>query len=507
MVCVALFIAAQTAFPAFAQDMDVMSVLSDSFDDVSKDADGFYDGMEYGGADRIIYCYTELYGSSGAEGYIASAKQTAQELMQSQRFVKPTDLQKCAIALAHYGECTQELINAAVYLNEDFSKQGMNAYIWGLIAVERAELPPPADAVHTRDTITARLLSLQLADGGFALTGSKADCDITSAVIYALAPQRDNEAVGLALDGAFAALKSMQLESGGFASMGTENCESTAQAIMAAASLGERKWIEESGALEALLSYRCDGGFSHISGGGASALAASQVCTALTAYVKLLSQTEVTMENEQTSEVAALESHESVDKLSGNGIKLIVTAVCAVISIALIAVWLISGRKKPWLIVAAVVLVLTGAAAWFLDISTAEEYYAQQSLTEGITVTVSADCSSAFDYINKVDAGVTLPSDGVVLRQCTVTLADGATALDALAEAARQQKVTIDYIDSWSGAYVRGIGGLYEFDLGSESGWLYSINGDTPSCAMSEYKLNSGDVLEMTYTCTLGRQD
>lgn len=507
-VCAALVLAVQTAFPAFAEDSDHRSLVEEIFTQTSAGG-GFWDGMEYGGADRIAYCYTELYGADGAEDYIVTAKAAAEELMTSERFVKPTDLQKCAIALSHYGECSQQLIDAAVYLNEDFSKQGLNAYIWGLIAADRAELPAPEGALNTRASMTEYILSKQLDDGGFALTGSAADCDITSAVIYALAPQRDDSAVAEAIGRAFVTLRQLQTARG-FASMGEVNCESTAQAVIAAASLGEISWIEDSGVLDALLLYRTEDGFSHLEGGKANPLATSQACSALTAYLKLAPQEAPAIETEHTQESSQAASQE-VDpqqaKLTGSTIKLVAVILCAVAGIVFVLVWLLGGRKRLLLLVLAIIFAVTALLAALANFSTTEEHFASHGGVGTMSVTVYAECQAVFDAADKAEKGVALPASSTVIAECTVSLPEEATALDALAQAAREQQVTIDFIESWSGAYIRGIAGLYEFDFGSESGWLYYVNGESPSCAVSEYILQDGDALTLSYTCALGRAE
>lgn len=512
-VCVALFLAVQTAFPVYALE-EPTAVLNEIFSSVT-DGESFFEGMEYGSADRIVYCYSELYGTDGAESYIASARQTAQGLLTSERFVKPTDLQKCAIALSQYGECTQELINAAVYCNEDFDKQGLNAYIWGLIAAARTDLAPPENAVNTQASMAEYLLSRQLEDGGFALTGSRADCDITAAAIYALAPMCGDDKISAAADRAFSAIAAMQSADGSFSGMGIYNCESTAQAIAAAASLGRTEWITESGALAALMSYRTEGGFSHLEGGAANGFATSQACCALTAYLKLTQQTEQTAPEAGAtlSEIAKDEPMGTAEAavqsaeppLAGDTIKLIAAAVCVVTGAVLLSVWLFGGRKKTILLVAAAAGFVLGVVSAFTDFSTAEEYYSRSQTEHGITVFVSADCTSVFSHADRAAQGIQLPQDGEVIARCAVVLPESSTAFDALVEAARLQKITLDYINSLSGAYIRGIAGLYELDFGSESGWLYYVNGDAPDRAISEYILSDGDDIFMEYTCALGR--
>ena len=52
--------------------------------------------------------------------------------------------------------------------------------------------------------------------------------------------------------------------------------------------------------------------------------------------------------------------------------------------------------------------------------------------------------------------------------------------------------------------YISGINYLYEFDFGDLSGWVYHVNGVSPSVGCGEYKLSDGDRIEWLYTCNLG---
>ena len=52
--------------------------------------------------------------------------------------------------------------------------------------------------------------------------------------------------------------------------------------------------------------------------------------------------------------------------------------------------------------------------------------------------------------------------------------------------------------------YVQGIDQLFEFSYGDTSGWIYTVNGKSPSVACDQYILQDGDVVEFSYTLTLG---
>ena len=76
------------------------------------------------------------------------------------------------------------------------------------------------------------------------------------------------------------------------------------------------------------------------------------------------------------------------------------------------------------------------------------------------------------------------------------------TTLDAGITYATNPEKTEQHL--YNSAYVEGINNLYEFDVGSLSGWMYSVNGWFPNYGCSRYALQNGDVVEWVYTCDLG---
>lgn len=514
-VCMALIMAVQTAFPAFAQGGEIDGIYG-----YFTRGDEFYDGLEFGENDWAAYCRIRLYGTDGAEEYLAGVQSAAERLLQSEGFVKPTELQRAAIVLSAAGTCSEQLISDAVYNNEKLNRQGFNAYIWALIAANCCDISPTEGGANTKTSLAEEIISRQLSDGGFALIGSAADADITAEAIYALAPFGEDEAVSQALNRAERRLLEMQLESGGFSSMGIENCESTAQAIIALCALGHDENSDSiSRALEALIGYRTeDGGFSHTAGGTSDGLATAQALMALTAlrlaesgerlfeaadnYADIAANDGQMVENPpETVEAEPQPTTESTT--SGSELRVILTVCAAALGAGLIIVWLARGRKRFWLLAAGIAAAVLAVALAFSDIRTPSEYYSDSGGVGEIMVTVSADCREAADNPEKAQRELALPADGYIISPTEITLAEGSTAFDALIAAARSNSVSVEHTSSPMGVYVAGIGALYEFDYGSESGWLYSVNGEFPSCALSAYTVSQGDVIALTYTTHL----
>lgn len=144
---------------------------------------------------------------------------------------------------------------------------------------------------HTAASVTDQLLSMQLSDGGWAVSGQYSDPDVTSMTIQALAYGYDvNERVKNACDNALAFLSKRQNDDGCFSSYGVKNAESTAQVIIAASSLGidlknDKRFIKNGNTvIDGLLKFRMpDGSFRHKEGGEYSSMATIQALSAFIA--------------------------------------------------------------------------------------------------------------------------------------------------------------------------------------------------------------------------------
>lgn len=83
----------------------------------------------------------------------------------------------------------------AIY-NGDVTKQGLNGVIFGLAALESANLPVPSHAKWTKEKLATYLLQHQNADGGWAWDGSQtSDLDTTGMALTALSKQSSDPKV------------------------------------------------------------------------------------------------------------------------------------------------------------------------------------------------------------------------------------------------------------------------------------------------------------------------
>ena len=100
-----------------------------------------------------------------------------------------------------------------------------------------------------------------------------------------------------------------------------------------------------------------------------------------------------------------------------------------------------------------------------------------------------------------------VPSDGVILSRTKYRCEKGTTVYDVLYAVCRNNNIHIEssYTPVYGSYYIEGINHLYEFDGGSESGWMYRVNGRYPDYGCSSYKLKDGDSIVWAYTCNLGK--
>ena len=177
---------------------------------------------------------------------------------------------------------------------EFIENQGINGPIWALIALDSHDYPTSGDV--TREKLVQTILNAALENGGWALTGTTADPDMTAMAMQALAPYYDtDENVRAAVDKALDVLSAAQLPTGGFASWGSENSEACAQVIVALTALGidpatDSRFVKNGmTALDALASFYVDGGgFRHTASGELDGMATEQGYYALAAYYRFV---------------------------------------------------------------------------------------------------------------------------------------------------------------------------------------------------------------------------
>ncbi len=96
----------------------------------------------------------------------------------------------------------------------------------------------------------------------------------------------------------------------------------------------------------------------------------------------------------------------------------------------------------------------------------------------------------------------------MILPPTAFDIETGDTVFDILTEAAQTYGIQVENKGSAGSAhgmvYISGINYIYEYDFGDLSGWVYHVNGITPSKSCGEYVLSGGDRVEWLYTCEIG---
>ena len=219
---------------------------------------------------------------------------------------KSTDNSRMILALTALGRDVTNVggYNLLAGLSDlEFVKyQGNNGPIWALLALDSGNYPVPSGGTVTRQALIDEILRVQTSDGGWTVSGDKADSDMTGMALTALAPYYTKDLkVQEAIDKAIARLSEMQDEDGGYSTSydGTTKIatsESISQVVTALSALGinadtDPRFVKNGNSvIDALLRYYVKGGgFKHIMDGELDGMATEQAYYALTAYYRFLS--------------------------------------------------------------------------------------------------------------------------------------------------------------------------------------------------------------------------
>lgn len=151
--------------------------------------------------------------------------------------------------------------------------------------------------------------------------------------------------------------------------------------------------------------------------------------------------------------------------------------------------------KKLLLLMLAMILLLSGCGI------------KKEETAGGLTCTLSISCANLVDSDVLAEAKRPLvPDSGWLLEPVECSFAEGESVFDVLSRVVRENKIHMEFVETpaYNSVYIEGIGNLYEFDGGPQSGWMYCVNGEFPNYGCSTVKLQDGDVVEWVYTLDLG---
>ena len=478
----------------------------------------------------------------GAEWYVLALAQTGDRDLSSYEValtqylaahtVRPASTrQKYALCLSAVGS-VDSYISATV--NDSVGQQGLMSWVFGLHLLTNGYVSRD----HTVESVKTKILELQLADGGWSVTGQTADVDATAMTVQALAVfYAEDGTVRQAVDTALGLLSERQLAGGDYMSYGVPNPESTAQVMIALSALGidyslDDRFIKNGHTLlDGMLSYRLsDGSFSHNAGGLSHESATSQVFLALASHLRMKEgrgsvfsldrarPTEVKLPSTEPSSptdppTAEVDPTEPDEKSVFEDYRLWVSLALVLSGgVWCFCLYLRRKRRIENFIAVGIAVALAVTAVCFTRIQSVEDYY-QTHLEEigedSETVFLSVRCDAALENWDQLDPSLQnekyVPSDGVILARKEYVLRPGDTVYDLLVRVLRHERIQMESSMSvGNDAYVQSINHLYEFSCGELSGWRFTVNGAFSDYGCSVYQLKDGDEVVWQYTCDPG---
>jgi len=125
-----------------------------------------------------------------------------------------------------------------------------------------------------------------------------------------------------------------------------------------------------------------------------------------------------------------------------------------------------------------------------------------------LTCTLEIRCDTLLDDLDRLTEAKArlIPADGVLFAKTETEFQSGDTVFDVFRRLLREEKLHFEYVDAkaYGSVYIEGIGNIYEFDCGPQSGWMFNVNGVHPGLGCSAYTLADGDAILFQYTCDLG---
>ncbi len=460
--------------------------------------------------------------SQSGEYDFSSYRDALNEYVAGKNIAAATTRQKYALSLIASGQKDGYVTEVA---KNSIGQQGVMSYVYGLILLNNG-----IECAETTDDVKSTLLSLQNGDGGWAVTGTNSDNDVTAMAVQALAPYYNTDAdIKSAIDRAIILLSSRQLENGDYISYGKANPESTAQVWLALTELGidglaDERFIKNGKTLlDGIMQYRLDdGSFRHLIDGKYNENATAQVYYCSIAYLRMKNgggrffdldtKNEAAIPDSNSSEPSSVESvsdksDETVSvpkRTEKSGYKLWVTV--AIVGIAAVVCILLFARGKRniknFVFVTAIAALLI-AFILLTNFQSAEEYYNESDISKENavgSVTIEIRCDTV---AGKSDASY-ISTDGTVLKASRFEFEEGDTVYDVLIDAVRKNSIQLETTGGDGMRYVTGINHLYELQFGDLSGWIYLVNGESVSVGCDEYELHDGDVIVWHYTCELG---
>ncbi|MBE6728137.1 MAG: DUF4430 domain-containing protein [Ruminococcaceae bacterium] len=468
--------------------------------------------------------------------------------------------QRCALTLISCGYTNSEVLRIAL---ENSGKQGVMSYIYGLHLLNNFQ-NPPVSKEKIIDNILSSMIGDNTTGFGWAISGTVPDVDVTAMAVQALAPfYITNGSVKQSVDIALQFLSASQLENGDFKSMGIANPESGSQVLMALSGLGidcrnDSRFIKNGNTvIDGIMRYSLSNGeFCHIYGKEANQNSSMQAFCAFVAeglrdkninfysFAKNnlydLTPNDTTLPSGNNSSSQQIPPSTSQNDVPSSENSLVNSNInestetkdeqqeflessepdntnnsnkndnpnrksktpwqlwfaIAVLSIVAVCIAILYITKRATakniisVIIIAFVLILISL---FIKIESSEQYYSntQVGKIKG-TVTLEIVCDEIAEF--------TKYPDGCIMNACEIEFSAGESVFDVTSRAVRKNGLLIEKNGGSNSVYISGIEGIYEFDYGELSGWVYLVNGESPNVGCASYEAKDGDKIVWAYT-------
>ena len=418
---------------------------------------------------------------------------------------------KYAVALASIGKKNSKEVKRL--LNDSIGKQGIMSWVYALHLMNNGVT---ADEKNVDDVINS-ILDLQISDGGWALSGTASDVDITAMTVQSLAPYyQDNNSVKTAIDKALSFLSEIQKENACYSSYGVENPESCSQVIVALSCLGidctkdERFIKNEKTIFDAIAAFKLDNGaYCHKISGEVNGNATVQVLYATVSYLRycrgnnglyIFDKVDDTPEDEEVSEPEV--SPPTIDDNGSVGYKFNACIIIAVLLIVTLVVLLLlkkSNKKNLLLLLAAAIILI--AIVLLTDFKSETDFSnGFESVNKECigNVTLCIDCNVIDEKPDHISA------DGIIFPETKVDLYEDDSVYDLLLRITAKNNIHMETNGSGDMVYVEAIANVYECAYGDLSGWVFWVNGEKPAESCGAVELEDGDVVRWSYSLDLG---
>ena len=446
-----------------------------------------------------------------------------------------TEYSRVILALTALGEDPSDIAGYNLFARlaefENVKAQGLNSIAYALIALDSKnyEIPLlPAFSSYTnttRDMLIAQLLSVQLKDGGWAISPSmpNSTIDYTTMAIQALAPYYGKISdVTAALDRAIIRLSQLQMDTAGYGSS-----ENDAQVIVSLnaldISLDDEAFIKNGKTIyDDLLSFYnvTTGAFSHTVGTADNAVSTEQAMYALVSLYRAITGVNTLYDmTDVIDPVTPITDAEAVNIAAGSlswdiikGSNITQNSVTSVLNLPLsggngVTISWSSNNShisntgaviRPSFTEGDQKVTLTAALSRGSEVQTVTFTLIVKAISQGVTNDyISIDFRLVGDSKHDRPGNHSRYIDWIPMTTLTFDNVTQVSIYEVFMEAIDK------YGFSQYGAqnnYVQEINGLSELDNGPNSGWMFMVNGKHTDVGLQDYFVGNGDIVVWHYS-------